>query len=143
MPDSTNILHAGSANKTFWFSDHLQRVPETLVCGTRENHIVCRRQKPRSKLEQLLMIYGPAVIADISGGAANSPVELKAVVQSRPPNLDRYNPAAAPYSPSASARDLPDTCIASVAAMNASRSPSKTPDVSLVSCRVRRSFTIW
>ncbi len=43
----------------------------------------------------------------------------------------------------ASARDLPATFCASVAAMKASRSPSSTPCVSEVSWLVRRSFTIW
>ena len=42
----------------------------------------------------------------------------------------------------ASARLLPATSRASVAAMKASRSPSSTPCVSEVSCPVRRSFTI-
>lgn len=47
------------------------------------------------------------------------------------------------YSACASLRFLPETPIASVAAMNPSRSPSRTPEVSEVSWFVLRSFTIW
>ena len=55
-------------------------------------------------------------------------------------------PRRGAYSSSAawaSARLLPATCWARVAAMNGSRSPSSTPCVSEVSWFVRRSFTIW
>ncbi len=57
----------------------------------------------------------------------------------------RTPPANAGYSASAcaSARLFPATCNASDAAMNASRSPSSTPEVSEVSTPVRRSLTIW
>lgn len=51
-------------------------------------------------------------------------------------------PGADQASAFASARDLPATSIASVAAMKPSRSPSSTPCVSEVSNPVRRSFTI-
>ena len=38
---------------------------------------------------------------------------------------------------------VPKARCASVAAMNSSRSPSSTPEVSEVCTPVRRSFTIW
>ena len=49
-----------------------------------------------------------------------------------------------PYSSvCASPRFMPETPMASVAAIRPSRSPSRTPDVSEVSNPVRRSLTIW
>jgi hypothetical protein len=46
-------------------------VPQTLVFGTHEKRPIFGCPKPRSKLEQLLKVFGPHVVADIRCIAEN------------------------------------------------------------------------
>jgi hypothetical protein len=68
---ATTILNGSGKKGKRYPQPPYGSVPKTLLFGTAEKQPVLDCQKPRSKLKQLMKVFGPHVVPDISCIAEN------------------------------------------------------------------------